>query len=328
MSRSKSLNAEFVASGRRTVELELQAVQSLSDRIDQTFAEACRMILDCRGRVVVTGIGKSGHIARKIAATLASTGTPSLFLHPAEAGHGDIGMMTAEDLVLALSHSGAAPELVALLPVWKRLQVRIIALTGKGDSPLAEVADICLRTGVAAEACPLDLAPTSSTTASLVYGDALAVALLEARGFDAEDFAFSHPGGSLGKRLLLRVSDVMHRGEEIPAVDGRSSLAETLVEMSRRGFGFTAVIDAERHLLGVFTDGDLRRALEQGADLHRSPITELMTPGGQRIDPQQLAVEALNHMQEHKITVLLCTDESGRLSGVVHLHDLLRAGLV
>ena len=319
---------DFISSGINTVRVELAAIDALKLRIGAEFAAACELMIACRGKIVVTGIGKSGHIARKIAATLSSTGTPALFLHPAEAGHGDIGVVKREDLVLALSNSGTASELLALLYSWQWLKVKLIAIIGSMDSPLARAADICLDSSVPAEACPLDLAPTASTTAALVLGDALAIALLQARGFTAEDFALSHPGGRLGRRLLLRVADVMHRGDEIPVVGSQDTVADALMVMSSRGLGFTTVSDSAAHkLAGVFTDGDLRRGLAQEPDLLNKPVAALMTRGGECIDSSVLAVEALTRMHDSKITVLVCTDGEGRVEGVVHLHDLLRAGI-
>jgi len=318
---------EFIAVGRRTVVMERDAVAGLERQIGAEFVRACEILLQCRGRAVVSGVGKSGHIARKIAATLASTGTPSLFVHAAEAGHGDMGMITTQDAVLALSHSGAAPELLALAPLWKRLQAPVIAVTGNPESPLAQAADVHLDTGVRGEACPLDLAPTSSAVATLALGDAIAIALLEARGFSAEDFAFSHPSGALGRRLLLKVGDVMHSGEVLPRVQMQTTLAEALEEISARGMGMTTVVDEEGVLQGVFTDGDLRRAMMGKTGLRQTPIGELMTAGGRVISPDSLAAEAMNLMEEHKITALVCVDRDARPIGVVHLHDLLRAGL-
>ena len=327
MNRSRDASMDFAVAGRRAVRVECEAIAALEQRIGPAFVAACEMLLDCTGRITVLGMGKSGHIARKIAATFASTGSASLFVHPAEAGHGDMGMITADDIVLALSNSGSAPEILALMPSLKRLRVGLIAMTGSEDSPLAKVADIHLNTGVAAEACPLDLAPTASTTAALVMGDALAVTLLEARGFTAEDFARSHPGGSLGRRLLLRVADVMHRGERIPRVALDTLLSETLAEMSSKGFGMTTVVDSEGVLQGVFTDGDLRRALDRGVDLHDTTAAAVMTRGGHTVPAELLAAAALNLMEQHKIAALVCVDQAGQPQGVVHMQDLLRAGL-
>jgi arabinose-5-phosphate isomerase len=316
------------ALGRRALEIERDALDGLLPRIDERFAQACRLMLACAGRVVVIGMGKSGHIGSKIAATLASTGTPAFFVHPGEASHGDLGMITRQDVVLALSYSGETGEIVTLLPLLKRLQVPLIAMTGKPASTLAQTAEVHLDVSVAMEACPLNLAPTASTTATLAMGDALAVALLEARGFTPEDFAMSHPGGSLGRRLLLKIADVMHGGERLPTVRTDATLSQALLEMTRKGLGMTAIVDAAGSVLGVFTDGDLRRVLDSGIDVRTAGITEVMTRGGKSIGPQQLAAEAVAMMEQHKITSLLVRDESGKLVGVVHMHDLLRAGVV
>lgn len=323
----KAPDHKFITAGRRTVVMERDAVAGLEGRVGAEFVRACELMLQCQGRVAVCGLGKSGHIGRKIAATLASTGSPSLFVHAAEAGHGDMGMITARDIVLAFSHSGAAPELLALTPLWKRLPAPLIAVTGNPQSPLAQAADVHLDTGVREEACPLDLAPTSSAIAALALGDALAVALLEARGFGAEDFAFSHPSGALGRRLLLKVGDVMHSGAVLPKVQMETPLAEALQEINARGMGMTTVVDNRGALCGVFTDGDLRRAMLRKTNLHQTPICELMTAGGYVISRDDLAAEAMNLMEERKITVLVCVDQDSRPIGVVHLHDLIRAGL-
>ncbi len=319
---------EFIASGRRTVDIEQQAVRALQNRIDSDFAQACQILLECRGRIVVTGMGKSGHIGNKIAATLASTGTPAFFVHPGEASHGDMGMITSDDVVIALSHSGKASEVISLLPLFKRLGVSIISITGNPGSALAKASDIHLNNGVTQEACPLDLAPTSSTTATLVLGDALAIALLEARGFTAEDFAFSHPGGSLGRRLLLKVSDVMHTGNRLPVVDEGTELGEALLEVTRKGMGMTAIISGERRLLGIFTDGDLRRAIDHGLDPKKTPVENAMTQNCVTISSEILAAEALKIMDDHKISSLICVDEEQRPVGAIHMHDLLKAGVV
>ena len=316
------------ALGRRALEIERDALAGLLPRVDERFAQACRLMLDCRGRVVVIGMGKSGHIGGKIAATLASTGSPAFFVHPGEASHGDLGMITRQDVVLAISYSGETAEIVTLLPLLKRLQVPLIAMTGKPASTLAQAAEVHLDVSVAMEACPLNLAPTASTTATLAMGDALAVAMLEARGFTPEDFAMSHPGGSLGRRLLLKIADLMHSGARLPTVPESASLSEALLEMTRKGLGMTAVVDAAGGVVAVFTDGDLRRVLDAGVDVRSAPIREVMTPGGKSIGPQQLAAEAVAMMERHKITSLLVRDERGTLVGVVHMHDLLRAGVV
>ena len=315
-------------SGRSVIEIESAAVSALAGRVDENFAAACRHMLDCHGRIVVTGMGKSGHIGNKIAATLASTGSPAFFVHPGEASHGDLGMITAADVVLALSNSGETSEIVTILPLIKRMGAPLISMTGRPDSTLAREAEVNLDVSVAKEACPLDLAPTASTTAALVMGDALAIALLEARGFTAEDFALSHPGGSLGRRLLLHVRDVMHKGERIPAVAQAAPLRDALMEMSAKGLGMTAVVDDAGHAVGVFTDGDLRRWLDRGLDVRQASVAEAMTPGGKRIAPERLAVEALNMMEGKKINALLVVDAEGRLCGALNMHDLLRAGVM
>jgi len=320
--------APLIASARRALEIEARAVQALGARLDARFAAACRVCLGCQGRVVVTGIGKSGHIAGKIAATLASTGTPSFFLHPAEAGHGDLGMITRNDAVLALSNSGETPELVVLLPHLKRLGVPLIVMTGKTDSTLARAATVALDVSVPEEACPLNLAPTASTTAALAMGDALAVTLLEARGFTAQDFAASHPGGTLGRRLFLRVEDVMRRGEDLPRVGPDTPLGEGLLEMSRKGLGMTVVVDAEDRVLGVFTDGDLRRALDRHTDIHKAAMRSVMTANCKAIGPRELAAEGVHLMELHRITTLPVVDEAGKLIGAFNVHDLFRAGVM
>ncbi|MBO9827373.1 KpsF/GutQ family sugar-phosphate isomerase [Xanthomonas sp. A2111] len=321
-------DAGLVASGRRVVEIEQAALAAVGARIGADFAAACRLILGSRGRVVATGMGKSGHVARKIAATLASTGTPAFFVHPGEAGHGDLGMITDADVVLALSYSGESDEILMLLPVLKRQGNAVIAMTGRAQSTLAREADLHLDVSVPAEACPLDLAPTSSTTASLALGDALAVALLDARGFTADDFARSHPAGSLGRRLLLHITDVMHRGDELPKVREDASLSEALVEMSRKRLGMTAVVDADDRLLGLFTDGDLRRALDSALDVRQTRIAEVMTRQPRTIGADQLAAEAARLMETHQINGLIVVDAAGRAVGALNIHDLLRARVV
>ncbi len=314
--------------GREVVAIESAAVDALRGRIGEAFARACVLMMECEGRVVVTGMGKSGHVGGKIAATLASTGTPAFFVHPGEASHGDLGMITPGDLVLALSNSGETGEVLTILPLLKRMGVPLIALTGNPASTLAREADVHIDVGVEKEACPLDLAPTASTTAALVMGDALAIALLQARGFTHEDFARSHPGGSLGKRLLLRVSDLMHSGERLPVVREDDHLREALLEMTAKGLGMTAVLDAEGRLAGIFTDGDLRRCFDARHDLHGARVAEVMTRGGVRIGADRLAAEALRLMEERKINALLVVDEADRLVGALNMHDLLRAGVV
>lgn len=314
------------ALGRRVLDIERAAVDALHARIDDRFVAACEILLGCRGRVIVTGMGKSGHIGSKIAATLASTGTPAFFVHPGEASHGDLGMITRDDVVLAISSSGETHEVVTILPLIKRLGVPLVSMTGKPESTMAKLADVHLDISVAQEACPLNLAPTASTTVTLVLGDALAVALLEARGFTEADFARSHPGGALGRRLLMKVSDLMHVGDDIPTVVESTPLASALLEVTRKRMGMTVVRDADGVAIGVFTDGDLRRVLENGVDVHTATVGETMTRGGRRIAADALAAEAVQKMEAHAITTLMVTDTQGEVCGVVHLHDLLRAG--
>ena len=310
------------------IDTEADAVRALRERVDATFVEACQHMLACTGRVVVTGMGKSGHIGDKIAATLASTGTPSFFMHPGEASHGDLGMITAHDVVIALSNSGETDELLTIVPLIKRIGVPLIAMTGNPNSSLGREATVHLDVSVAKEACPLGLAPTASTTATLAMGDALAVALLEARGFTADDFARSHPGGRLGRRLLLHVGDIMHKGDEIPVSRAQAPLAEALLEITRKGLGMTTVADDDNYLQGVFTDGDLRRALDRGIDVHTKTVGELMTHGCRTASESMLAVEALHLMEETKTNALPVVDKDNRLTGALNMHDLLRAGVV
>lgn len=319
---------DFKTLGRRTLEIERDAVAALIARIDASFERACAQLLACRGRVVVTGMGKSGHVGGKIAATLASTGTPAFFVHPGEASHGDLGMVTRQDVVVAISNSGETPELLTILPLFKRLAVPLIAMTGRPGSTLAKAAEVHLDVSVAKEACPLNLAPTASTTATLAMGDALAVALLEARGFTPEDFALSHPGGALGRRLLLRIRDLMHTGPGLPRVAPGTPLTQALLEMTRKGLGMTAVVDGDGRVVGLYTDGDLRRTLDQGIDVRTASIDQVMTPGGKSVGADSLAAEAVQLMEKHKISALLVKDDAGRLEGVIHMHDLLRAGVV
>jgi len=322
-------DAMLLDSARRAVGIEAAAVQALLRKIDQRFADACRVCLACQGRVVVTGMGKSGHIAGKIAATLASTGTPAFFLHPAEAGHGDLGMITRSDVVLAISNSGETPELVLLLPQLKRLAVPLIVMTGAPGSTLGKAANVVLDVSVPEEACPLNLAPTASTTATLAMGDALSVAMLEARGFTEKDFAHSHPGGSLGRRLLLHVEDLMHKGADVPRVHVDTPLREGLLEMSRKKLGMTVVVDDNERILGVFTDGDLRRALDHApVDVRTTPMSAVMTPNPKHITPRELAAEAVHLMEKYAITALPVADEHGKLIGALNVHDLFRAGVV
>ncbi|MGH8169990.1 MAG: KpsF/GutQ family sugar-phosphate isomerase [Steroidobacteraceae bacterium] len=320
--------AGLLATARRALTIEARAVEALLTRLDSRFAAACRVCLECPGRVVVTGMGKSGHIARKIAATLASTGTPAFFLHPAEAGHGDLGMITRGDAVLALSNSGETPELLLLLPHLKRLAVPLIVMAGKPDSTLGRTATVALDVSVPEEACPLNLAPTASTTATLAMGDALAVAVLEARGFTKQDFARSHPGGSLGRQLLLHVEQIMRTGDALPRIGAKAPLGEGLLEMSRKGLGMTVIVDDTNRILGVFTDGDLRRALDHRTDIHSATMGEVMTSPCKSIAPRDLAAEAVHLMEVHRITALPVADEQGRLLGALNVHDLFRAGVM
>ncbi|MCV6623156.1 MAG: KpsF/GutQ family sugar-phosphate isomerase [Cellvibrionaceae bacterium] len=317
----------LINAGKRTIELEAQAVQALSERINDQFAKACEMILNCQHRVIVTGMGKSGHIGGKIAATLASTGTPAFFVHPGEASHGDLGMITKNDVVIAISNSGSSAEVVTLLPLLKRMGNPLISMTGQKQSPLAKAAHAHLDISIEQEACPLNLAPTCSTTATLAMGDALAVALLEARGFTANDFAFSHPGGALGRKLLLKAEDLMHSGKELPKVDKDALISTALMEMTAKGFGMTTVMDGQE-LLGVFTDGDLRRSLDQGIDFNTATMLDVMTARPLTINQNRLAAEALGLMDEKKITALVVEDEKQQPVGLLHMHDLLKAGLV
>ncbi len=318
----------LLATARRVFDVESAALAAVRARLDGDFTRACQLILNTQGRVVCTGMGKSGHIARKIAATLASTGTPAFYVHPGEAGHGDLGMITDADIVLALSNSGETDELLTLLPVLARQGNKLIAMTGKPASTLARQADAHINASVPAEACPLALAPTSSTTAALVLGDALAVALLEAHGFTADDFARSHPAGSLGRRLLLHIRDVMHAGDDIPRVPDTATVGEALMEMSRKRLGMTAVVDADGRLTGLFTDGDLRRTLDAGTDVRGARIADVMTSNPKTIDEEALAVEAAQLMETHQINALLVTDSERRVVGALNIHDLLRARVV
>jgi arabinose-5-phosphate isomerase len=313
---------------RAVIETEAGAVAALVERIDGGFVKACGFMLDCGGRIVVIGMGKSGHVGSKIAATLASTGTPAFFVHPAEASHGDLGMIKATDVVVAISYSGETEEVNLILPLLKRLGVKIVAMTGNPDSTLARHADAHINVSVDKEACPLGLAPTSSTTAALVMGDALAISLLESRGFTREDFARSHPAGQLGRRLLLHIQDIMHRGDEIPSVSEHASISQAIVEMTAKRLGMTAVVGPDGHVIGVYTDGDLRRTLDGGLDPHTTAVRDAMTAGGKSIAPDALAVEAMQLMQEHAIQGLLVIDRAGKLVGALNFQDLLRAGVV
>ncbi len=319
---------QCVALGRRVLDIESRAITTMAQRLDESFARAVGIVLACSGRVVVSGIGKSGHVARKIASTLASTGTPAFFVHPAEASHGDLGMIADDDVMIALSNSGESAELLAIVPLAKRRGARLIAVTGKPESSLAREADVHLDAAVAEEACPLGLAPTASTTAALALGDALAVALLEARGFGADDFARSHPGGALGRRLLTRVRDVMRTGAAVPRVAPTASLSAALMEMTGKGLGMTAVVDTEERVLGILTDGDLRRVLERGVDFRAAEVAELMTPRPRTIRDDRLAVEAVEEMERHRINGLLVLDGAGRLAGALNMHDMFRARVV
>ncbi|SER65453.1 arabinose-5-phosphate isomerase [Vreelandella subterranea] len=318
----------FRQSALRTLDIEQAAIAGLASKLDGHFDHACELVLACQGRVVVTGMGKSGHIAGKIAATLASTGSPAFFVHPGEASHGDLGMITRSDVVIALSNSGETAEVTALLPLLKRLGTPLISMTGRPSSTLAQHADAHLDSSVDREACPLDLAPTSSTTAALALGDALAVALLEARGFTAEDFALSHPGGSLGRRLLLRVRDLMHQGDRLPQVALGSPLRDALLEITQQGLGFTCVVDPDGLLVGVYTDGDLRRTLDTFHDLRDVRVDDVMTRPGKRIPPDLLAAEAVRIMEDNRITALAVVDEHQRPIGALHMHDLLASGVI
>ncbi len=310
------------------IHTEAQAVIALADQINQQFVDACHLMLACKGRIVVTGMGKSGHIGGKIAATLASTGTPAFFVHPGEASHGDLGMITRQDVVLALSNSGETAEILTILPLIKRLGVPLIAMTGQPESTLARLATVHINVAVQQEACPLGLAPTSSTTAALVMGDALAVSLLETKGFTRDDFALSHPGGSLGKRLILKVADVMHAGKDVPAVNSSALVSGALLEMTNKKLGMTAVIDDQQQVLGIFTDGDLRRMLEKGLDVRSTSIHQVMTVSCATISADLLAVEAMQIMEAKKINALLVVDQQRKLQGALNMHDLLRAGIV
>ena len=323
-----SKQPDLEATASRVLKIEAAAVSGLLDRIDDRFVAACQACLNCEGRVVVIGMGKSGHIAGKLAATLASTGTPAFFVHPAEASHGDLGMITRKDVVIALSNSGETNEIVTLLPLLKRLGIELITITGKPDSTLATAANVTLDVGVAEEACPLNLAPTASTTAALAMGDALAVALLENRGFTQEDFALSHPGGSLGRKLLLRVADVMRTDKDVPHVMSDTPVIEGLMEMTSKGLGMTAVVDTEGLLQGIFTDGDLRRRLDDGIDLRTASMRDVMISKCKTVSPDTFAAEAVHILEQYKISALVVLDPDGKLVGALNIHDLFRAGVV
>jgi arabinose-5-phosphate isomerase len=328
MSSPKLSAASVLASARRTLDIEARALTELNQRLDASVEQAVALMLACPGRVVVCGLGKTGHIARKIAATLASTGTPSFFLHAAEAVHGDIGMIGGQDLLIAVSYSGSGQELLAILPAAHRLGVKVIAMTGHKDSELARLADVHLDVSVSQEACPLNLAPTASTTVALAMGDALAVACLEARGFDADDFARSHPGGALGRRLLTRVADIMRNASAVPCVAQSASVFEALEEISRKGMGMTAVIDSGGRAIGIFTDGDLRRLIERKGDVRKLTVADGMSLNPRHIQPEALAVDAAVIMDSHKLNQMLVSDDQGKLIGAVHMHDLMAAKVV
>ena len=319
---------DFIRAGKRTIDLERTAISELHDSLGSAFQNACELMLNCTGRIIVTGMGKSGHIGGKIAATLASTGTPAFFVHPGEASHGDLGMFTDQDLVVALSNSGETSEVVTILPLLKRKGIKLISITAKDSSTLATASDVCLHIPIEREACPLNLAPTSSTTAQLVLGDALATALLEARGFSAEDFAFSHPGGALGRRLLLKVDDLMHQDPEIPKVVTGTTVQTALLEVTNKRLGMTTVLDKDENVIGIFTDGDLRRAIDQGVDLRSTSIEAVMTKEFTTVKTGILAAEALQVMQNRKINALIVLDEDNQLVGALNMHDMLSAGVI
>ena len=324
----KAISTSALELARKVLAIEADAITGLISRLDERFLDAVGLILACRGRVDVSGVGKSGHIARKIASTLASTGTPAFFVHAAEAGHGDLGMITREDVMLALSNSGQSDELLTIIPMIKRQGAKLIALTGNADSALAREADVHLDARVAQEACPLNLAPTASTTAALALGDALAIALLDARGFNEKDFARAHPGGTLGRKLLTHVSDVMRTGDDVPAVSETDSFSDMLTEISRKSMGMTAILDRGKKVVGIFTDGDLRRTLERKPDVRSLKIAEVMTRNPRTIAPHKLAAEAVELMERHKISQLLVVTDTGELAGALNMHDLFRARVI
>ena len=325
---SSTDKTDFQQLGREVIATELAEISALQNRIDDTFSQACELLLRCEGRIVITGMGKSGHIGGKIAATLASTGSPAFFVHPGEASHGDLGMITKNDIVIALSNSGNTAEIATIIPILKRFGVPLISMTGDKSSILATKADINLDVSVSHEACPHDLAPTSSTTVALVMGDALAVALLQARGFTPEDFALSHPGGSLGKRLLLHVSDIMHQDDRIPKVSDKATVSEALLEMSHKGLGMTAITDSDDKVLGIYTDGDLRRSLDKNIDVHNTLISDVMTKNCRTTTADELAASIVKIMDEHGINGVLVTDENNKIIGAFNMHDILRAGIL
>lgn len=319
---------KFCELGLAVIEIEAKAISALSSRINQNFAKACHLLLNCTGRIIVMGMGKSGHIGNKIAATLASTGSPAFFVHPGEAGHGDLGMITDKDVVLALSNSGETDEIILLLPLIKRLHVPLVVLLGNLNSTLGRTADVALDVSVEQEACPLGLAPTSSTTATLAMGDALAIALLQAKGFTSEDFALSHPAGTLGRRLLLRIDDIMRTGTSIPSVPNDVKLSAALIEMTQKGLGMTTIINEQNKLVGIFTDGDLRRAIDKGVNIHTTSLDEIMTQNCKTISTGTLAAKALDVMENHRITALVVVNHEEVPVGIVHMHDLLQARVV
>lgn len=318
---------KLINSGREVITIEADAIRALAQRIDQAFVKACELILSATGRTIVTGMGKSGHIAKKIAATLASTGTPAFYVHPGEAGHGDFGMITHKDVIIALSHSGETPELLTLLPLIKHHDIPLISITGNSNSTLAKTSDALIDASIEKEACPLNLAPTASTSVALAWGDALAIALLKARGFTSEDFARSHPSGNLGRRLLLRIRDIMRTGDAIPTVFEHEAIQHVLIEMTQKHLGMTTVINQNKKIVGIFTDGDLRRTLSNKVDVHNTPVNEVMTPSFKAISQDSLAASALDTMEMHKITCLLVLNDDETLRGVVHMHDLLSEGI-
>ncbi len=328
MNKSHTVSPKALDLGRQVLDIEAAAVQALSSRLDESFLHALDLILNCEGRVIVSGMGKSGHIARKIAATMSSTGTPAYFVHPAEASHGDLGMVASSDVFIALSNSGESQELMTIVPIIKRQGAKLISMTGNPSSSLAKVADVHLNAGVDREACPMNLAPTASTTASLALGDALAVALLDAKGFNEENFARSHPGGSLGRRLLTRVGDVMRTGDRMPMVREDAMLSDALIEMSRKGVGMTAIVDGENVVKGIYTDGDLRRTLEKNLDFRGTPVSSVMSKNPRCIGEESLAAEAVQVMEQHSINQMLVTDDRHRLIGVLNMHDLLHAKVI
>ena len=320
-------STNYIDSAKRTIETELQGIAQLLVNLDDQFSDACNLLLGCKGRIIVSGIGKSGHIGKKMAATFASTGSPAFFVHPAEASHGDLGMISHDDVVITISNSGNSAEIMVMIPVLKRIGCKIIAITGNPQSSMAELADCHLNIMVPKEACPLGLAPTTSTTATLVMGDALAVSLLEARGFTAEDFAVSHPSGALGRKLLLKVADLMHSDEQLPAVSANTSLKLALLEMSSKSLGMTTVLDGDNHLVGVFTDGDLRRIIDK-PNFDNLTVGDVMSTQPKTISPNALAVDAVNIMQDNQILALVVNNDDDQVVGIIHMHDLLRAGIL